>query len=53
MSSTFGSGATKSIVDFNSTLEVVQRKALSTGRGVEEVGTVFPGVKGSQHEADS
>jgi len=30
LSLTFGPGATENLVDFNSTLEVVQRKALST-----------------------
>jgi len=33
LSSKFGPGATEKLVDFNSTLEVVQRKALSTSTG--------------------
>jgi len=81
LSSTFGPGATENLVDFNSTLQVAQRKALTPtlhwtwckgnhcrlqldfgpgetesafdGQRLGEVGTVSPGVKQSQDEADS
>jgi len=48
-----GPGAKETTVDFFSTLDLVQWKALSTDSGAGEVGTVSPGVKRSQHAADS